>query len=29
MFSGQGLGFELPERQSRPLRPLVFDDDHS
>ncbi len=29
MFSGQGLGFKLPERRSRPLRPLTFDDDHS
>jgi plasmid stability protein len=29
MFSGQGLGFELPKRRSRPLRPLSFDDDHS
>lgn len=29
MFSGQGLGFELPQRRGRPLRPLTFDDDHS
>lgn len=30
MFSGQGLGFTLPPRRSRPLRPLKFgDDDHS
>jgi antitoxin FitA len=29
MFSGQGLGFDLPKRRSRPLRPLTFDDDNS
>jgi len=27
MFSGQGLGFDLPKRRTRPLRPLTFDDD--